>query len=73
MHAERQGENYQEAEPLIAYSGLCTSELAPGLFPIIMNVKNPILLCFNPPTSPPPPPSFLLLVSKGSNKPYMGA
>lgn len=47
----------------IAYSGLCISELVPGWFPIIMNIKSPVL----------PLPSFLLSVSKDSSKPYMEA
>lgn len=63
MHAKCWEENYQEAEPQIAYSGLCTSESVPGWFPIIMNIKSPVL----------PLPSFLLSVSKDSSKPYMEA
>lgn len=52
MYSECQVENYQEAEPLIAYSGLCTSELAPEWFPIIMNIKSPILPRLPPTSSP---------------------
>lgn len=64
VHAKYLEENYQEADPQVSYSGLGTSDLVPGWFPMTANIKSPGLV---------PPPFFQLPVSRDNNQPVTGA
>lgn len=63
-HAKYLGEKSQEAGPQVPYSGLCTSDLVPGWFPITVNIKSPGLGS---------PPFFQLPLSRDNNQPVMEA